>query len=1674
MAFVYPDRASEVTTSTGDQGDIILQGPEPSFWSFTSRMAVGDETTVCREDGLTSELVRVRLVAPDRLRYLAVYSSSNGGSRVVWPAGQQRVYATQLGRYALLPPDAGQAGRPVVVQPDGTYGAGSFDMPVPTGLTLGTLLDAGSAGGRLDGAVLIRLVVTWDAKPDTDYELEIRDGLTRGWPGTASGGAVIPAGGGRLVLNVVGGYTYGVRLRARTIGGVSDWTPEKTIAATGDDVPPGPPTSVEVTAIYGGAVARFTPPADADTLEVRLYAAPSDDRAAAELVGAGLSRVSLIGLPTGAVRWLWLAAVDTSGNEAEWLALGPVTALSIEPGDLAAELGERIERLSGIDTAALDLTGEAALEAVLAAHEIGQAATRRTEAVRDMLTGTINDLIEQTGTDVAERLAAIDTKIDDRVAGIDGRLAGVLDRLGDAETAILTETEQRTEAFGSLASQLNLVAAQTGDNAAAILAEQTARTSALEAVAESLDFVSADVAGNTAAIQTESASRATALDAVGKRVDSVFARVDGADAALLAEQTARAAEDEILAESISTVLVRADEARAAVQTEETARVAADGALGQRIDSAVAAIAGNTAAIAEEATVRANADGAIVESVTQLAAKTADDIAAAVQEERAARTTAVEAVADSVDALATKMGDDIEAAVLEERTARTTAVDAVAQSVDSLAAKTTDDIAAAVSEERTARTTAVDAVGRRIDTVVARSGAGINALRRWDFATNTEGWGVNHATMGWLQPGVVRVSATGNDPMFFVGALALDARAAPLVFASITRRGGAAWDGALYFTTANHSEGPFAAGAANPNLAVGETAVVAWRCGAVPGTDWGTAAVNSIRLDLGNSAADVFDVHWVAVGSDAPGASTAALASEETARTSAFNVLSTRIDTVEARRVGGTNLVDNLNRWPTLVWPVIADATVTCGYVMPLSGQWAASHSPWMSHLRVGTTYCLSFKVRLTSGAGAWLTADLYPDTLPETGFSVTSAAWQTFSTVWTPTAADIGYCALRFFLATAGVAVEITDVKLEEGNTATAWSASPIELRAVIKAEETARIEGNTALADQITTVQTTVDGHTASIRQHAQSLDGLSAQYTVKVDVNGYVAGFGLATTAKDGVPTSTFTVLADKFEITSPGGSKISPFVVQNGTVYLRSVVIGTGWIGDAHIGPNGIDAKHLKADSVLTGSIKVGSANGSTLSTVASNAATGAQDPAARINQGSTTLDPGRIVVKGTTTLTAVGGWLYQNTTEVDGGKIAADTITAREIAAEAVTGEHVVAGTLTVDKFAVFSTGNMLVNSGYEAGWECWNRTGYNNGGANYAWGADFEAGHPGADWILAGGHTLWAYQKDAVAPNEAWIGYYSHPDSGWLGIPVTAGKSYEFSLYTGAHRCKVQVGIAFYDAAGVNIGEQVGTVVNDENASGGRTLAQYKRIWCRRVVPAGAATARPFIVKGNTKPGYPNSLGFFALPFFGECAPNASDPQPWQPGGVTKITGGQLAADSVIVRNSAQLGATTVQTLHIGPDQVTVPRTSYEGGLAGVYTGGWIGGAGVYNLYSSGQPIVLLCSMMQILNGATDSTAVVGSYPMFRVRIQRGVLNAVGNDWDWVDLLPELGGSLCSGDISGGVMNSGVSKPWHYSIVDNTQGVGWRAYRFLVIQHRDLGQRTASIAYRSITAIECRR
>lgn len=161
-------------------------------------------------------------------------------------------------------------------------------------------------------------------------------------------------------------------------------------------------------------------------------------------------------------------------------------------------------------------------------------------------------------------------------------------------------------------------------------------------------------------------------------------------------------------------------------------------------------------------------------------------------------------------------------------------------------------------------------------------------------------------------------------------------------------------------------------------------------------------------------------------------------------------------------------------------------------------------------------------------------------------------------------------------------------IQIERGEIATAYKGPSVvdltDVYAAISTEETARVTADSALASTTATLQTQVNGNTSSISTQATSINGLNAQYTVKVDVNGYVSGYGLATTAVNGIPTSEFAVVADKFSIapvaTDPGAADGSPFfhlttsqVIGGVTVpagtYMKSAYIHDASITNAKIG-------------------------------------------------------------------------------------------------------------------------------------------------------------------------------------------------------------------------------------------------------------------------------------------------------------------------------------------------------------------------------------------------------------------------------------------------------------------------------------------------------------------------
>jgi hypothetical protein len=207
------------------------------------------------------------------------------------------------------------------------------------------------------------------------------------------------------------------------------------------------------------------------------------------------------------------------------------------------------------------------------------------------------------------------------------------------------------------------------------------------------------------------------------------------------------------------------------------------------------------------------------------------------------------------------------------------------------------------------------------------------------------------------------------------------------------------------------------------------------------------------------------------------------------------------------------------------------------------------------------------------------------------------------------------YMIARFvFVASTTTSVGFRQVKVERG-----------ALPATLYTEEKANVDISSSVQTEIST--------------RVSETGALFAQYTVKVDTNGYVSGFGLANTVNNATPFSEFTIVADKFSIapvaSSPTAVDGSPFyyittpTVVNGVTipagaYMKKAYISDASIGTAHIADATItNAKivGLTADKISTGTLSAGQTitvgSGSTAITI---------DAAGSIRMGATAYNSG----------------------------------------------------------------------------------------------------------------------------------------------------------------------------------------------------------------------------------------------------------------------------------------------------------------------------------------------------------------------------------------------------------------------------------------------------------------
>ena len=158
---------------------------------------------------------------------------------------------------------------------------------------------------------------------------------------------------------------------------------------------------------------------------------------------------------------------------------------------------------------------------------------------------------------------------------------------------------------------------------------------------------------------------------------------------------------------------------------------------------------------------------------------------------------------------------------------------------------------------------------------------------------------------------------------------------------------------------------------------------------------------------------------------------------------------------------------------------------------------------------------------------------------------------------------------------------EFKHPKLEFGTIATDYTPAPEDNDALIDEFKQVQATKDGAIAQTVKTLQTTVNGQTASIEQHTQSLNGLQAQWTLKMQTGGVVGGIGLA--GNNGV--IDFAVNANKFYIAPPtGGKGVTPFVVLTSPQMLNGVRVPAGtYIRSAFIQDGSIDIAKINKASI-----------------------------------------------------------------------------------------------------------------------------------------------------------------------------------------------------------------------------------------------------------------------------------------------------------------------------------------------------------------------------------------------------------------------------------------------------------------------------------------------------------
>jgi hypothetical protein len=429
-----------------------------------------------------------------------------------------------------------------------------------------------------------------------------------------------------------------------------------------------------------------------------------------------------------------------------------------------------------------------------------------------------------------------------------------------------------------------------------------------------------------------------------------------------------------------------------------------------------------------------------------------------------------------------------------------------------------------------------------------------------------------------------------------------------------------------------------------------------------------------------------------------------------------------------------------------------------------------------------------------------------------------------------------------------------------------------------------------------------------------------------------------------------------------------------IRTGSITTANMTAGT--INGDRITANTLDASKIAASSVLSNTITV---DGTSLGSTTSNAAIGAQNPATRINNNTTLINPGQILIAGSTTLDS-----WRDVTEIRGGAIKANTVTAEKLIISSQASNLVVNSDFQNVNPITFQLGGRSMGQtpglgyhypfyaipGSKACYMEW--SGSNWGPGHYA---DITVQAPNIDGNPV--HILLAQGGDV---------------NGW---------TFEVSVSVSCHRCHAELYAIFTN--GLNYLGQINCTPNNlsDGMNGSNLLKPPWRMRGTGVAPPG--TTHAYIIMRQIFTGEGASpYTFFSGLHFGVCN-DVNYITPWSPRSATEIHGSQittgtlnanrirantidstqLRTDVAVITQTAQIANLVVATAHIQDLSVgtlKIANSAISGGSAAAYN---VGPNGYIELYYNVRPGAILLLTAGAHNHAESNVDTPGAQSRIR-------------------------------------------------------------------------------------------